>query len=160
MVSVIISGIIAFLVIFAWTRYFGGNAGVVFEKDDPRLLAAKEQARRTLPTFWAAVEGGDPADEGFTLKFNLLHGSGSENNESIWAGDVVRRDGRIFGKLVNDPVSAGFQIGQEIEIAPEAIDDWGYWHKGVGQGHYVTRLMIEAAPGNLARHQRKEMGWA
>jgi uncharacterized protein YegJ (DUF2314 family) len=155
----VIAGIVALFLLYLWYRSYDGGAGTVFKKDDPRLLAAKQQARDSLPIFWAALERGDPADHGFLLKFNLLHGSGSEDNESIWAGDIVRRDGRIFGKLENQPVHEGFEMGQEIEIAPEAIDDWGYWRDGVGQGHYVTRLMIETAPAGTARFQKKAMGW-
>lgn len=156
----ILSGIIAMVIVVWWYQRQAGRAGIAFEKDDPRLLAAKQEARAALPLFWAALEAGDPANEDFSLKFNLLHGAGSENNESIWAGEIVRREGRIIGKLLNHPVSPGFAQGQEIEIAPEAIDDWGYWREGVAQGHFVTRVMIDAAPAGAARHQRKALGWA
>lgn len=155
-----IAGAIVVLLLYAWIRSYDGGAGTAFQKDDPRLLAAKQQARESLPEFWAAMEASDPRDECFALKFNLLHGTGSADNESIWASDIERRDGRIFGKLQNEPVHEGFAIGQEVEIAPESIDDWGFWRDGVGQGHYVTRLMIETAPAGTARHQRKVMGWA
>lgn len=124
-----------------------------------RLLAAKQQARDSLPTFWAALEAGDPADEDFMLKFNLNHDSGLEDNESIWAVDIKRRDGRIFGKLGNAPRNPKFSAGQEIEILPEAIDDWGYFRNGAAQGNYVTRLMLETAPAGIARKQREIMGW-
>ena len=152
------AAILGLLLIF-YTRRFGGGAGTIFKKDDPRLLAAKAQARATLPTFWAALEAGDPADDGFAIKFNLNHGAGEGDNESIWAGEIVRRDGRIFGQLLNKPVNAAYNMGQEVEIAPEAIDDWGFWRNGVAQGHYVTRLMIEGAPAGTARRQRMNMGW-
>ena len=156
----IVGGIIAAIIMFLLYRHFAGSAGVAFDRNDPLLLAAKQEARDSLPAFWAALEAGDPADEEFSLKFNLLHGTGSANNESIWAGDISRRDGRIFGKLMNQPVSPGFTHGQEIEIAPDAIDDWSYWRNAVAQGHYVTRLMIEAAPAGAARYQKKALGWA
>jgi uncharacterized protein YegJ (DUF2314 family) len=156
----IIAGAIALFLLYAWYRSYDGGAGTVFEKNDPRLFEAKQMARDSLPQFWTALERGDPADEMFVIKFNLNHGSGSEGSESIWAGDIERRDGRIFGKLGNDPVNPDFAIGQEVEIAPEAIDDWGYFREGVAQGNYVTRLMIETAPAGTARWQKKAMGWA
>jgi uncharacterized protein YegJ (DUF2314 family) len=155
----IIAGAVALFLLYLWYRSYDGGAGTIFEKDDPRLLAAKQKARDTLPEFWSALERGDPADEMFILKFNLNHETGSEDNESIWAGDIVRRDGRIFGKLANEPVNPDFKVDQEVEIAPEAIDDWGYFREGVAQGNHVTRLMIETAPAGTARWQKKAMGW-
>jgi uncharacterized protein YegJ (DUF2314 family) len=156
----VIIGIVIFVLGYLWMRYrSAGSAGTVFDKDDPRLIAAKQQARDTLPLFWAAMDRGDPADSLF-LKFNLNHGSGLIDNESIWAGEIERRDGRIFGKLGNQPVNPDFREDQEVEIAPEAIDDWGYFRDGVAQGNYVTRLMIECAPPRVAKYQKQMMGWA
>ncbi len=157
--SAIIIGAIAALVGYFLYRHFAGGAGAVFEKDDPRLLAAKTEARGSLPAFWAALEEGDPANRDFMLKFNLNHGSGLADNESIWAVEVERRDGRIFGKLGNQPVNRNYRAGQEVEIAPEAIDDWGYFREDVAQGNYVTRLMLETAPAGVAKRQREAMGW-
>ena len=157
--TVIIISAIAAIIMYVLYRRFVGFAGVAFKQDDPRLLAAKRQARDSLPVFWAALEGGDPANEDFMLKFNLNHNSGLEDNESIWAVDIKRRDGRIFGKLGNAPRNPKFSAGQEIRIAPEAIDDWGYFRKGIAQGNYVTRLMLETAPAGIARKQRAVMGW-
>lgn len=157
--SAIITGAIAAIILYFLYRYIAGNAGTVFEKDDPRLLTAKQQARDSLSAFWTALEADDPADEDFMLKFNLNHESGLEDNESIWAVDIQRRDGRIFGKLGNAPRNPKFRPGQEIEISPKAIDDWGYFRNGVAQGNYVTRLMLETAPAGIARKQRAAMGW-
>lgn len=157
--SAIISGAIATIIVYFLFRHFAGDAGTVFEKDDPRLLEAKRQARDSLSIFWSAIEASDPANEDFMLKFNLNHKSGLEDNESIWAVDIERRNGRIFGKLANEPINRNFSAGQEVEILPETIDDWGYFRNGVAQGNYVTRLMIETAPAGTARKQREVMGW-
>jgi hypothetical protein len=59
----VIAAAIALFLLYLYYRSFDGGAGVAFEKDDPRLLAAKQKARETLPTFWAALERGDPADQ-------------------------------------------------------------------------------------------------
>ena len=157
--SAIISGAIAAVIVYCLYRYFAGGAGIAFEKDDPRLLAAKQKARGSLPEFWSALEARDPEDEGFMLKFNLNQGSGLNDNESIWAVDIERRNGKIFGTLGNQPVNRAFHAGQQIEILPEAIDDWGYFRNCVAQGNYVTRLMLETAPAGTARKQREAMGW-
>lgn len=161
--SGIISGLIAAVIMVLWYRSRAGRAGVAFAKDDPRLLAAKDEARASLPAFWAAIEAAAPGDENFALKFNLLHGRGSaddaSNRESIWAGDIARREGRIFGRLLNEPLSPGFKQGEVVEIAPDAIDDWSFFRAGVAQGHHVTRVMIETAPASTVRHQKQALGW-
>jgi uncharacterized protein YegJ (DUF2314 family) len=155
----VIAAAIALFLLYLYYRSFDGGAGVAFEKDDPRLLAAKQKARETLPTFWVALERGDPADENFMLKFNLNHGTGAIDNESIWADHLARREGRIFGTLANEPVNPAYRIDQEVEILPEAIDDWGFFRDGVAQGNYITRLMIEAAPERAAKYYKQTMGW-
>lgn len=158
--SAIFSGALAALVVFCLYRFITPTAGVVFDRNDPRVLAAKREARAALPSFWTALEARDPGDEDFSLKFNLLHGMDSANNESIWAGDIERRDGHIFGRLLNRPVSPGFAEGDEVEIPAAAIDDWSFYRDGVAQGHFVTRVMIESAPGRIARQQKQALGWS
>jgi uncharacterized protein YegJ (DUF2314 family) len=156
----IVIAVVAVLLGYWLVRYLTlGTAGTVFEKDDPRLLAAKQQARGTLPEFWAALDSCDPANEFFALKFDLNHGRGLIDNESIWASDLERREGRIFGTLLNQPVNLEFKEGQRVEIAPEAIDDWGYFRDGVAQGHFVTRVMLESATPRVAKFQKEAMGW-
>ena len=136
---IIIGVVVALFAFYMWHRSFDGGAGTVFEKDDPRLLIAKQRAHETLPAFWGALERGDPLDEMFVLKFNLNHDSGLADSELIRAGDIVRRDGRIFGTLVNEPLNTQFRIDQEVEILAETIVDWGYFREGVAR-HHVTRL--------------------
>jgi uncharacterized protein YegJ (DUF2314 family) len=146
---------IAVLLIY---RSFFKNAGVKFDKDDPRLLAAKEQAKVSLPRFWTALNSSDSANSDFTLKFNLNHGLGMDDNESIWAYDIALSNGTIRGKLANHPVNEAFEIDQEVEIAVEAIDDWAYSSNGSPQGHHVTRLMIDVAPLGTAFLMKRAMG--
>ena len=145
--------------LWLWRRYYYGDAGTVFMADDAQLAVAKAEARASLPQFWAALERGDPADSEFALKFNLNHGTDAADRESIWAVDVARRGGRIFGTLGNDPVNPAWRIGDEVEIAPEAIDDWSYFRGDIAQGHFVTRLMLQTASPGVAKAQKQALGW-
>lgn len=148
------------LVVAVWLyRRSGPTAGVAFDRDDPRLLAAKAEARVALPRFWTALEQRQAGDEDFALKFNLNHGSAGPDAESIWAGDIVRRDGKLFGRLANAPLNPNYRAGDEVEIAPEAIDDWSFFRGDVAQGHFVTRVMLDAAPPRVAARQRAQLGW-
>lgn len=154
-----IIAVLSFFLLIYYYKSIQDSAGIFFATDDPQLVAAKKRARETLPEFWAALDAGHPADTMFVLKFSLNHGVAVDEGESIWAGDIVRHKDRIFGTLWNAPKSPDFRVHQKVEIPADAIDDWGYFHNGVAQGHFVTRLMISLAPARLARQQNEEMGW-
>jgi uncharacterized protein YegJ (DUF2314 family) len=153
-IAIMLLGLAGMLIYFS----FFGRAGVAFDKDDPRLLAAKQRAKASLPQFWAALKSGDSSHSDFMLKFNLNHGLNLDDNESIWAYDIVLSNGKIRGNLANEPINEAFEIDQEIEIAVEAIDDWAYISDGSAQGHHVTRLMIEVAPLGTAFLMKRAMG--
>ena len=71
-------------------RWLSPPAGMVFDLDDPRVAAAKQLARDTLPEFWAALAAAAPGDSDFGLKFDLNHGRGLPDRELIWAMGVTR----------------------------------------------------------------------
>lgn len=56
----ILGGIVAMVIVAWWYQGQAGQAGIAFEKDDPCLQAAKQEARAALPLLWAALEVGDP----------------------------------------------------------------------------------------------------
>lgn len=142
----------------AW-RLLMPPAGMVFDFADPRLLAAKQQARATLPDFWAACEAVAPGDSDFMLKFDLNHGRGLVDRESIWADVVAHENGVIRGQLANPPRNGDFREGDVVEIAPDSIDDWAFMRGGVAQGHYVTRVIVELGPPSMARETKQALGW-
>jgi uncharacterized protein YegJ (DUF2314 family) len=141
-------------------RYLSPPAGMVFDLDDARVAAAKQQARDTLPEFWAALQDARPGDTDFGLKFDLNHGLGLPDRELIWATGISRDDqGQIQGQLANPPVNRDFASGQQVTIAPEAIVDWCFFRNDVAHGHHITRLMIELSSPRDAAQARKQLGW-
>lgn len=156
-VAGIVVAVIAALVLVQ--RWRGPPAGVSFDMDDPRLEAAKVQARAELDRFWTALAAGAPGDTDFMLKFDLCHGRGLDHRESIWARDIARADGRITGRLANPPRDSAYRQGDMVDIAPEAIDDWCFFRNDVAQGHFVTSLMLSQLPERHARQGRKALGW-
>lgn len=152
-------GLLALFVAVWLYRRFVPTAGVAFARDDPRLLAAKDEARAALPTFWSALEQGAAGDEDFALKFNLNHAAAGPDAESIWAGNIVRRDGKVFGRLLNAPINPRYRHGDEVEIALDAVDDWSFFRGDVAQGHFVTRVMLDLASPREAAQQRAALGW-
>jgi uncharacterized protein YegJ (DUF2314 family) len=142
-----------------WRR-FSPPAGMVFDLDDPRMAASKQQAQDSLPEFWSALDAAQPGDTDFGLKFDLNHGLDLPDRELIWATGITRGgDGTIHGQLANPPLNRDFTAGQTVTIAPEAIVDWCYFRNDVAHGHHISRLMIELSPPHIAAQARKQLGW-
>lgn len=139
---------------FWWNR---PPAGVAFDRDDPEKIAATEEARRTLPQFWKAFENPAPDECDFALKFNLTP---EKDAEFIWAYDLKLEDGRIYGKLGNEPVDPGYSPDQFYEINPADIVDWTYYKAGVAQGHFITRVMFKHMPKRFVTKTERALGWA
>lgn len=140
-------------------RWYRPPTGVVFDQDDPRLAAAKDAARASLPEFWAALAAAGPDDSDFMLKFNLNHGRDGGDAESIWARDIVLTDGSIHGRLANPPRDPARREGDAVVIDPAAIDDWCFFRGNVAQGHFVTRVMNDASAPHHAAQARRALGW-
>ncbi len=141
-----------------WRR-LAPPAGMVFDLDDPRMEVAKQQARDSLPEFWAALDANAPGDSDFGLKFDLNHGRGLPDRELIWAMGISRNDGIIRGSLANPPINPAFRQGDMVEITPDAIVDWCFFRNDVAHGHHITRLMIELSSPRQARQARQALGW-
>lgn len=154
LVLIIVGLGVAFLV---W-RFLQPVDGVIFSKDDAALQAAKAEARATLPEFWGAFEARDPGDSEFALKFDLS--SGAEDGELIWALDIERRQGRIFGVLGNPPLDRRYAEGDRVEIDPEHVVDWCFFRNGVAHGHFTTKAMFPHMPPRAVVEGKAALGWA
>jgi uncharacterized protein YegJ (DUF2314 family) len=133
--------------------------GLVYvDAGDPKMEAAKQQGRSTLPTFFAHL-ASPAADEGdFALKFNLT--PDRSGAEFIWAGELqIDRAGKLTGILNNVPVDTRFKQGQRVTIDRSLIIDWGYRKGAVYQGNYTTRALLERMPPDEAAEIRAALGW-
>jgi uncharacterized protein YegJ (DUF2314 family) len=147
----------AFGLIAVWRWWFSQPPAVGFAPDDPEKIEATQQARRTLPQFWQVFDHPAPDESDFALKFNLTP---HKDAEFIWAYDLKRENGRIYGRLGNEPFEPGYSPDQFYEINPDLIVDWTYYKGTVAQGHYMTRLMFKHMPQRFVRRGRKALGWA
>lgn len=112
--------------------------------DDPEMLAAIAEARRTLPGFWAVFEKAEPGDSDFALKVRVAHRTGAEH---LWVTDIARRDGKILGTINNDPtVVASVKLGDRIEILESDISDWTYLRNGKIVGNRTIRVLFKQMP--------------
>ena len=117
---------------------------VLVHEDDPVMNAAKAEARASLPEFWERLAKPTMLERNFGLKYDLNHGHPERGDaELIWTTDVRKdKDGRIFARLNNVPLTDGYVHGQSVEIPEAAIVDWQIEREGRLDGHYTTRILL------------------
>ncbi len=88
--------------------------------DDPRLKAAEDEARRRFSEFASAFDKKDGT--GFAIKARITKGG---NSEHIWVEVDRISDGKVEGRLGNDPVDLGdLKIGSRVEVQTGEVEDW------------------------------------
>jgi|CXWL01.1.fsa_nt_gi uncharacterized protein YegJ (DUF2314 family) len=126
------------------------------QASDPLMNAAKRRGHDTLPEFWQHFEHPAKGESGFTVKFNLTPDSDAE---FIWADNLERRDGKIFGRLSNEPLDDRFALDQTVEIPDGLIVDWGYFRNNVMQGNFTTRVQLGSMSREQAAQVKRALGW-
>jgi uncharacterized protein YegJ (DUF2314 family) len=129
---------------------------VDFKAEDAEMNAAKAAARKSLPQFFKALAGPARDESGFALKFDLTP---KGKAEFIWAEDIKLTNGRITGRLGNQPIAKGYTLGSPVVIDPKLIVDWGYFKGKRMQGHYTTRVVLKQLPPGEAAEIRAALGW-
>ncbi|MEG3147002.1 DUF2314 domain-containing protein [Sphingomonas sp. RT2P30] len=131
---------------------------VWIEASDPAMNAAIAGAKAELPQFFAHWRAPAADERAFTVKFDVIPG---DRAEFIWAVDL-RRDtaGVLSGTLVDDAeLDPTIKGGQRVTIADAGIIDWGYRRKGVMQGSYTVRVMLDHMDRAEAASLRRDLGW-
>lgn len=125
-----------------------------FRADDPAIVAAQDQAQQTLPGFLEMLVAPPAGASDFAVRFPL------GGWEHIWLDNLRLEDDRIVGDLANEPVQAGFHVGQQVSVPLVAISDWA-WRDGAGvmHGHRTTRVLLARLDRREARAIRAYMGW-
>ena len=118
---------------------------ILAEKDDAALIAAGQQARATLPAFWALYYAKDPSRTRFAVNARMATGSGGF--EAIWVG-VTGHDGdKIGGVLANEPNDMPQRhLGTAVQVSEADIEDWSYEKDGKLYGSYTTRAVLPRLP--------------
>lgn len=124
------------------------------EADDAAMAAAIAFARSQLAGFFTRLSDPGPGESNFAVKFNL-----ARSGEFIWAGDLRRENGRLTGALDNQPIHAGYKLGQRVSIPEADIIDWSYRRDAVTQGHHTTRVLLGQIDPAHAAAVRSSLGW-
>jgi uncharacterized protein YegJ (DUF2314 family) len=139
------------------TRLRSGDVAQVFEEptrmpvvevaeDDPRMLAAVDEAIRHWPEFAAAF--GRHEGEAHAVKAPLTRG---DRTEFIWIDvDRIEND-RVQGRLGNEPMDlGGLRIGSAVEVPVSDVRDWVYVVDGQPRGMFGTKVLVEIQRGRVA----------
>lgn len=119
---------------------------VNIDGDDPRMVAAVEEARRRWPEFVVAFRnrGGD-VDEPFVIKARFAEG---ENEEFMWVSVQQIEGEQITGRLDNSPAAlTGVKEGDTVTVALADLNDWLYGADGKPVGGFTMKVMGEALGG-------------
>jgi uncharacterized protein YegJ (DUF2314 family) len=123
---------------------------------DAEMNAAKAEAQRTLPQFFAALAKPRADEMAFLLKFNLTP---KGDAEFIWANNIVVDGEAITGTLANAPIAEGFAKDDRVMIDRVLIIDWGYFQGKTMLGNYTTRVMLKSMPPEQAAEVKTALGW-
>lgn len=118
---------------------------IMVGKDDAAMKAAVEQARASLPAFWALYESRDPSRTEFAVNAKMPTPSGEF--EAIWIGVTGHSDGKVGGVLANEPEAMPDKHrGTAVQILESDIEDWSYKKDGKTWGGFTTRVIIPRLP--------------
>ncbi|MES2595783.1 MAG: DUF2314 domain-containing protein [Verrucomicrobiota bacterium] len=113
--------------------------------DDPRLMAARAEAKKNWPEFLKAFKARSK-DQYFSVKGPLVEG---ENSEFLWLKVIDIDDKLVHGVLDNDPVAlTKTKHGADVHIEVSDVDDWLYGTdtgKDDVKGGYTLRLFDDLA---------------
>ena len=124
------------------------------EAEDPQMNAAIAEAQRTLPQFleFLQTKGAERDSAGF--KFPL------GGWEHIWVNQIHRDGDYLVGKLGNVPMQENYRLGDVVRVPLADISDWAWRdRKGVMQGHYTTRVLLDIMSPEEAEAVRQALGW-
>ncbi len=107
------------------------------------LAKAKEDARASLPFYWARFAEPFEGDFDFSLKAALPRRDGQSGAEDVWVDYIARAPDKIVGELANQPNYLGdLQKGAIVEFQDNQIVDWAFFSGDRLLGHYTTRVLL------------------
>jgi uncharacterized protein YegJ (DUF2314 family) len=132
----------------------GEDQVVNVRRDDPAMVAAIAEARRTLPEFLRMLATPDPLISNVVFKYPL------DGKEHIWVDHVARDGDYLTGRLANEPVLAGYAYQQDVRVKLSDVSDWAYRDAaGIMQGHRTTRAMLGRIDPALAKDILADFRW-
>jgi uncharacterized protein YegJ (DUF2314 family) len=126
---------------------------------DAEMNAAIAKARATLPKFWGSFENPGNDEEWFTLKvYFQVDRPGGPRRSHVWVESIERlANGRLAGRLSNDPRDIEGKAGDRVEFDSEQISDWMFMRNGKIVGGETIRVLLPRMPKTQADDLRKKL---
>jgi uncharacterized protein YegJ (DUF2314 family) len=106
--------------------------------DDPEMLAAIAEARRSLPLFFERLRRPPPTQTYAGVKVRLVEG---DEVEHVWLYDVTLRDGHFSGRIANEVQGLReWQAHDSLRVPTDSVTDWMLIDDGELVGGYSIRL--------------------
>jgi uncharacterized protein YegJ (DUF2314 family) len=116
---------------------------VPVDDDDPRMLAAVNEARSRWPEFVTAFK--QRSGKSFSVKAPVTVG---EHTEFIWISVDGLEPDYIHGTLDNDPVDLGdLKAGSRVEVPVKELNDWVYLKNDEPVGLFTVKVLTEIQSG-------------
>ena len=118
------------------------NAPIVeMDGDDPRMVAAVEEAQRRWPEFIAAFGNRGPSKTPFAVKARFVDG---EQQEFMWVSTQRIEADVITGRLENSPAFVKtVKEGDIVSVRTEDVNDWFCEINGEAVGGFTLKVMNE-----------------
>jgi len=114
---------------------------IAIKDDDPRMIAAVDQARGRWPEFVTAFENRRPGQV-FSVKVRLA----DENAvEYMWISVTALEGDYLYGKLDNEPVGLRqVRLGSRIRSLVSEINDWTFLEGKTLRGGFTIEVLRRA----------------
>lgn len=125
----------------------GGEKMGVIPKGDALMEDAKRKARASLPEFLALVRAPRPSITSMGVKVGIPYGR--NDMEYFWFVDLSIDDGKIVGRLSNEPRYAkSVRAGQRLRFTEDDVIDWFYREDGKMKGNFTSCALIAREPAD------------
>jgi uncharacterized protein YegJ (DUF2314 family) len=119
----------------------GPALATVTEANDPAMILAVAEARRTLPIFWTQLDDQGQHTSDFRVKLGLTTPNGAV--EHLWAEVTGRTDDKVSGVLLSDAFDLPLVEGAVVTESITKISDWSYFKDGRLYGGYTMRAILD-----------------
>ena len=128
------------------------------ETGNAQILAARQQAKASLPEFLSHLRDPQSGETLFTVKFQLTDAGCPVEN--IWAADLEPMSDGFKATISGAPQCGYHKENDPIVFSNAEVVDWGYMKDGVMQGNYTTKVLIEMMPEAQKTAIREALGWS
>lgn len=113
---------------------------LAIDSDDPRMVAATEEARRRWPEFVAAFEQRDnDSDTPYLIKAPFSDG---EHTEYMWVSVSAIENQIVYGLLENSPAHVkDVKEGCIVRVPVHEVSDWLCVIRGEAVGGFTTKVL-------------------